>query len=63
MWNKGLMWRTATIFEEGEDNHERHPRVELRTACTYGKRRNACMRFSEGESRNKASELLAGYED
>jgi hypothetical protein len=33
--NKWPMWWTATIFEEGEDNHERHWRVELRTAITW----------------------------
>jgi hypothetical protein len=31
------MWRTATIFEEVKDNHERHQRMQLRTALTCGK--------------------------
>jgi hypothetical protein len=38
--NKGPMRQMATIFEKGEDNHERHQRVELMTAITCGKRRN-----------------------
>jgi hypothetical protein len=29
------------MYEEGEDNHERHRRVKLRTAIASGKRRNA----------------------
>jgi hypothetical protein len=28
------------MSEEGEDNHEPHRRVELRTAITYGKQKN-----------------------
>jgi hypothetical protein len=38
--DKGPMRWTATIFEDGEDNHERHRRVELRTAITCGEWRN-----------------------
>jgi hypothetical protein len=33
--------QTAAISEEGDDNHGRHRKVELRTAITSGKRRNA----------------------
>jgi hypothetical protein len=39
--DKGPMQRMTTIFEEGEDNHKWHWRVELRMAITCGKRRNA----------------------
>jgi hypothetical protein len=35
--NKWPMWWTAIVFEEGEDNHKRHRRVELRTPITSGK--------------------------
>jgi hypothetical protein len=61
--NKVPTWRMATIFEEGDDDHEWHWRVELRTPITSGKRRNtrSCMRFSDRESQNK-SEVLLGYE-
>jgi hypothetical protein len=38
---KGPRRQTATISAEGEENHERHRRLELRTAITCGKRRNA----------------------
>jgi hypothetical protein len=31
----------AAMSEEGEENHECHRRVELRTAITPGKRRKA----------------------
>jgi hypothetical protein len=40
-WNKGLRWQTAAMFAEGEENHERHWRVEIRTAITSAKQRNA----------------------
>jgi hypothetical protein len=50
--NKGHRWWRAAMSEEGEDNHELHRRVELRTVITSGKRRNTqeIMRFSEGRS-------------
>jgi hypothetical protein len=38
---KGPRQHTAPTSEEGEDNHERHRRVELKTAITSGKHRNA----------------------
>jgi hypothetical protein len=38
--NKVPMWQTAAIFEEGEDNHEWHWRLELRTPVISVKRRN-----------------------
>jgi hypothetical protein len=39
--NKGPTRQTADMSEEGEDNHERHRRVELKTKIAPGKRRNA----------------------
>jgi hypothetical protein len=33
--------QAAALFKEGEDNHKLHLRVELRTAITSGKRKNA----------------------
>jgi hypothetical protein len=44
------------MSEKGEDNHERHRRVELRTAITSGsggRLKKTYMRFSEGKSLNK----------
>jgi hypothetical protein len=38
--NKGPRRQTAAVSEEGEGNHERHRRVELRTEITSGERRN-----------------------
>jgi hypothetical protein len=35
------MQHMATIPEEGEDNRERHQRVELTIVITSGKQRNA----------------------
>jgi hypothetical protein len=39
--NKGPRQQTAAISEEGQDNYEWHQRMELRTAITSGKWRNA----------------------
>jgi hypothetical protein len=39
--NKGPRRQTDALSEEGEDNHERHRRVEFRTEIAHGKRRNA----------------------
>jgi DNA-binding PadR family transcriptional regulator len=38
--NKGPTQQIATISDEGEENRERHQRVELKTASTSGKQRN-----------------------
>jgi hypothetical protein len=51
--NKGPRRQTVAMPEEGEDNHKRHRRVELWTAITSEKWRNAqenLMRFMDQKS-------------
>jgi hypothetical protein len=38
--DQGLRRKTAAISKQGEVNHKRHRRVELRTAMAPGKGRN-----------------------
>jgi hypothetical protein len=39
--SEGPRRQPAAMSEEGEDNHERHRRAEIRAAITSGKPRNA----------------------